>query len=125
MRRVSIAMTFAAAVLALCASCADDKQAEHPPREEPTLPPSLCDPATRRGTVALSIKGNPGDSFRISYRCDAVVVTQCTAIIADGATTARCTAGPNPVPKGGVLTCPIGPGNNNSPQAAVDDSACG
>src|ERR1044072_1138204 len=123
MRRVSIAMTFAAVVLALSASCSGYQKTEEPDAE-PTLPPSLCDPATRRGTVTLTIKGNPGDSFRISYRCDAQVVTECTATIAAGATTASCKAGPNPVPQGGVLTCPIGAGNNNSPPAAIDDYAC-
>jgi hypothetical protein len=120
MRNTSIAMTLAAAILALCAGCAKQEQ----PHEEAQLPQVLCDPATMRGTVALDIKGNPGDSFRISYRCGNDVVAQCTATIAVGANTATCNSGPNPVPKGGVRTCPVGPGNNNSPAAAVQNSGC-
>lgn len=84
-----------------------------------------CNPTTMRGTVSLTITGVPGDSFRISYLCGGTQVTQCTATIPAGATTASCTAGPTAVPNTGVRSCPVGPGNSNSAQAAVQTSGCG
>ena len=84
-----------------------------------------CNPTTMQGTVSLTITGVPGDSFRISYLCGGTQVTQCTATIPAGATTASCTAGPSAVPNTGVRSCPVGPGNSNSAQAAVQTSGCG
>jgi hypothetical protein len=122
MRRVLIAMTLGAVVLALSGSCKGGKQTEQS-YEEPTLPPVLCDPKMQ-GTVGLTITGKPGDSFRINFRCDADVVIDCTATIPDGANTATCKGGPVQVPKGGVRTCRVGPGNKNSKEAKVQRALC-
>lgn len=115
-----MAFALGTATLALCAGC--ERGGED---TEVTPGTAQCDSTTMQGTLSLSITGVPGDSFRISYLCGGQQVTQCTATIAAGATTATCSAGPTPVPNGGVRTCPVGPSNTNSAQAAVRSSGCG
>ena len=119
-----IPLTLCATILALIGGC--DKGKDVAKEEIDRGPGALtCKPNTMQGTVSLTITGIPGDSFRISYLCGGTQVTQCTATIPAGATTASCNAGPTAVPNTGVRSCPVGPGNANSPQAAVQTSGCG
>lgn len=114
-------------LLVLGSGC--EQSGEQPPEKtEGQIPGTaavVCDSTTMQGTVSLTITGNPGDSFRITYLCGGQQVTGCTATIGPGQNTASCNAGPTPVPNGGARTCPVGPGNNNSPAAAVQTSGCG
>lgn len=111
-----IIISLSAILLALTVGCTDEKERKGE---------IACNSNNTRGTVSLTINGNPNDSFQISLICGGQTVTQCTATIPAGQASASCNAGPNPVPNGGVRRCPVGPGNNNSPAAAVQTSGCG
>lgn len=115
-----------AAVLMVCTGCERKEQDQDKAEVQPPgTAAAVCDNSTMLGNVSLTITGNPGDSFRIAFLCDGQQVVECTATIAAGQNTAQCSAGPAPVPNGGARTCPVGPGNNNSPAAAVQTSGCG
>ncbi len=116
MKANQIVITLGAIILALTVGCTDEKEKKVA---------TVCNSNNTSGTVSLTITGNPNDSFRISLICGGQTVTQCTATIPARQARASCNAGPNPVPNGGVRSCPVGPGNNNSPAAAVQTSGCG
>lgn len=112
------------ALLALVACGEAKKDSEEIQGEMDTKQGAQCDPSTMMGTVHLNIRGNAGDSFRISYMCGNQMVTQCTATVAAGANQATCTS-QGAVPQGGERRCPVGPGNGNGPQARVVAAGCG
>lgn len=120
-------LTLCAVILTLGGGCERQEPAQGKAEEQqmPGTAALICDSTTMLGTASLTITGNPGDAFQISYLCDGQLVSQCTATIAAGQNTASCNTGQNPVPNGGTRTCPVGPGNNNSPAAAVQTSGCG
>lgn len=120
MHKFVSALTTATFLLAVTA-CGESKQEP----TEPDTPTGLqCNSTNTRGSVSLNIAGNPGDSFRIIMKCGNQEVTRCTATIAAGANAATCT-NTGPVPNGGTRSCPVGPGNGNTPAARVVASGCG
>ncbi|SDD24959.1 hypothetical protein [Kordiimonas lacus] len=120
--RQTVSTLAAAALIFATSGCGNDSQTKEQ-TEDPTLPSKECNEFTT-GTVSLTIAGNPNDSFRIIMKCGNQVVTQCTATVPAGGNAASCT-NQGPAPNGGRMTCPVGPGNGNTPAARVVTSGCG
>jgi hypothetical protein len=90
--------------------------------ETPSTPVAECDPKNK-GAVSLTTNGAPGDSFKITLTCGAVVVATCTATIPAGAAIAHCSAGPNPEPAG-AAACTLASGMRNTPGATPNPYGC-
>lgn len=80
-----------------------------------------CNSSVSKGGIATVKKAKPGDWVKVSMTCGGVVINSCTATVAAGSTSAKCSF-PKTALTSGTYECAVT--NSGLPQGSASGGTC-